>query len=117
MLRRRFKLPADRMEFPNLDRRRELSSKRQEHEKTLSAVLCREGLGPYADAVVGGRRLLAAVRMGLVFDLLSAGLGLTLSFYLCLSQAYASLSAGALLIFVLLWLVPAALIAGWVNRY
>lgn len=117
MLRRRFKLPAERMEFPNLDRRRELSSKRQEHEKTLSAVLCREGLGPYADAVVGGRRLLTAVRMGLFFDLLSAGAGVVLSFYLCLSGAYAALSAGALLVFLLLWLVPTALIAGWVNRY
>lgn len=117
MLRQRFKLPAQRMEFPSLDRRRELSSKRQEHEKTLSAVLCREGLGPYADAVVGGRRLLRAVRLGLLFDFLSAGVGLALSFYLCLAQAFTSLSAGALLVFLLLWLVPAVLVANWVNRY
>lgn len=117
VLRQRFKLPAQRMEFPSLDRRRELSSRRQEHEKILTAVLSREGLGPYADAVVGSKRLLRSVRMGLFFDLLGGVAGMALSFYLCLAQAFTSLSAGALLMFLLLWLVPAGLISGWVNRY
>lgn len=117
MLRQRFKLPTDRMEFPSLDRRRELSARRREHEGTLSAVLCREGLGPYAEAVVGSKRLRFAARAGIVFDLLGAAVGLTLAFYLCLSQAFAALSAGTLLVFLALWLVPAVLISGWVNRY
>lgn len=117
MLRQRFKLPADRMEFPSLDRRRELSARRQEHERALTAVLCREGLGPYAEAVVGGKRLLGAVRAGLVFDLLGSAVGLVMAFYLCLAGAFASLSAGTMLAFLLLWLVPTVLISGWVNRY
>lgn len=117
MLRHRFKLPVDQMEFPSLDRRRELSSHRREHERTLTAVLCREGLGPYAEAVVGSRRLLGAVRAGLVFDLLGAGVGLALSFYLCLERAFASLTPGIMLAFLLLWLIPAVLISGWVNQY
>ena len=117
MLRQRFKLPVDKMEFPNLDRRRELSSKRIEHERILTAVLCREGLGPYADAVVGRKRLLGAVRWGLVFALLGAGVGLVLSFYLCLARAFTSLTPGTMLAFLLLWLVPASLISGWANRY
>lgn len=117
MLRQRFKLPVDKMEFPSLDRRRELSAQRREHERTLTAVLCREGLGPYAEAVVGSKRLLGAVRAGLLFDLLGAGLGLVMSFYLCLARAFASLTPGTMLAFLLLWLVPAALISGWVNRY
>lgn len=117
MLRQRFKLPVDRMEFPSLDRRRELSSKRAEHERTLTAVLCREGLGPYAEAVVGSRRLQGAVRWGLFFDLLGAAAGLVLSFYLCLTRAFASLTPGLMLVFLLLWLVPAALISGWANQY
>lgn len=117
MLRQRFKLPTDRMEFPSLDRRRELSSRRREHEGTLSAVLCREGLGPYAEAVVGSKRLRFAARAGILFDLLGSALGLVMAFYLCLAQAFASLSAGTLLLFLTLWLVPAVLISGWVNRY
>ena len=117
MLRQRFKLPVDKMEFPSLDRRRELSSKRYVHNSTLTAVLCREGLTAYADAVVGAKRLLGAVRWGLVFDLLGAAAGLALSFYLCLARAFAALSPGAMLVFLLLWAVPAALVAGWANRY
>ncbi len=117
MLRQRFKLPVDKMEFPSLDRRRELSSKRFAHETSLTAVLCREGLGGYAEAVVGAKRLLSATRWGLGFDLLGAGAGLALAFYLCLARAFASLSPGTMLVFLLLWLVPAALVSGWATRY
>lgn len=117
MLRKRFKLPVDRMEFPSLDRRRELSSQRLAHAPELSAVLCREGLGPYAETVVGGRRLARATRMGVFFSLLGSAVGMALAFYLTASAAFAALSAGALLAFLLLWMVPAVLISGWANRY
>lgn len=117
MLRKKFKLPVDRMEFPSLDRRRELSSPRQEHAPELAAVLCREGLGPYADAVVGGKRLVKSVRLGLFFDLLGAAAGVVLAFYLTASAAFAAVSAETMFVFLLLWMVPAGLISGWVNRY
>ena len=44
-----------------MERRRELSDPDQPHSETITAVLCREGLLPYADAVVGAKRL-AVVR-------------------------------------------------------
>ena len=47
MLRQRFKLPVEKMEFPAVERRRELSGAEQSHSDILTAVLCREGLGPY----------------------------------------------------------------------
>lgn len=117
MLRKKFKLKVDAMEFPSLDRRRELSSKRLGHDENISALLCREGLGPYAEAVVGGKRLVGATRMGVCFSLLGSVLGMALAFYLTLMEAYASLSAGSLLLFLLIWLVPAILVAGWTDRY
>lgn len=118
MLRHRFKnLPVGRMEFPNLDRRRELSSPRQAHSPGLTAVLCREGLGPYAEAVVAARRLALATKLGTFFALLGQVIGLILATYLTSAQAFASLSAGTMLFFLFLWLVPAVLIAGWVNRF
>ena len=57
MLQQRFKLAADKMEFPPVERRRELSDPEQSHGSVLTAVLCREGLFPFAEAVVGARRL------------------------------------------------------------
>ena len=47
MLHQRFKLAADKMDFPPVERRRELSDPDQPHSSTITAVLCREGLLPY----------------------------------------------------------------------
>ena len=55
MLRQRFKLPVDKMEFPAVERRRELSDEEQPHSDILTAVLCREGVGPLLRGR-GGRR-------------------------------------------------------------
>lgn len=117
MLRQRFKLPADKMEFPPIERRRELSDPEQEHSPILAAILCREGVSPYAEAVVGGKRLRAAVRLSAVLACLGSVAGALLSFYLTFVAAYASLTPSSLMVFLLMWLVPVPLIAGWVDRY
>ncbi len=117
MLRQRFKLPVDKLEFPPVERRRELSAPDQEHSDALAAILCREGVGPYAEAVVGARRLRTAVRLSAVLACLDSTVGALLGFYLTFLAAYASLTTMNLLVFLLAWLVPAPLIAGWVDRY
>lgn len=117
MLSQRFKLPVDKMEYPAAQRRRELSDAGQEHSPVLSALLCREGPAPYAEAVVGGARLRLAVRLSAGLVSLGGAAGVLLSFYLTMAGAFASLSALNLLIFLMLWTVPAVLIAGWVGRY
>lgn len=117
MLRQRFKLPVDRMEFPNLDRRRELSEQGRRSDAPLAAVLCREGLGPYAEAVVGGKRLVSAAGFCALFALLGSLVGVALAFYLVSAGAFASLSAGTMLAYLLLWLVPGTLVSSWTCRY
>jgi len=117
MLRQRFKLPAEKMEFPPVDRRRELSAEDQDHSDSLTAVLCREGLGPYAETVVGGKRLRRAVRMSAVLSCIGSTVGAVLAFYLTFVGGYASLTPVNLGIFLLMWLVPTPLISGWVDRY
>ncbi len=117
MLRQRFKLPVDKMEFPPVERRVDLSSEDQEHSAILTAVLCREGVGPYSEAVVGAARLRRAVRVSAALAGLGAAVGVVLGFYLTFMGAYASLSPANLLIFLVMWLVPTPLISGWVNKY
>lgn len=117
MLRQRFKLPVDKMEFPAAERRIELSDEDQEHSDILTAVLCREGVAPYSEAVVGAARLRRAVRIAAVLASLGAVAGLLLAFYLTFVCSYASLSAGNLLVFLIMWLVPTPLISGMVNKY
>ena len=117
LLEQKFKLPVDRLEFPPVDRRLELSSREPEEDGEPVALLSREGLSVYCDALVGGRRLRQAVRWGLVFALAGSVIGLCLTFYLTSVGAYASLTAANFLIFMAAWLVPETLIANWVNQY
>jgi hypothetical protein len=100
-----------------VERRLELSDADQDHDDTLVAVLCREGLTAYCDAVVGGCRLRAAVRWSLVFSLAAGALGLCLTFYLTAVGAYSSLTPANFLVYMAAWLVPELLLAGWVNQY
>ena len=117
LLEQKFKLPVDRIEFPPVERRLELSEPDQEHDATPVAVLCREGLSVYSDAVAGGRRLRTATRRSLVFTLLSAVAGLCVTFYLTYVGAFAALTPVNFLVFMAAWLVPELLIANWVNQY
>lgn len=117
MLRQRFKLPVEKMEFPPVERRNELSDSGQAHNEVLSAILCREGLFPYSEAVVGGKRLRMAVRLNALLASLGSTVGVLMAFYLSFMGSFSSLSPANLLIFMFAWLVPTILISGWVDRY
>ena len=117
MLRQRFKLAADRMDFPPVARRRELSDPEQPHNSTLTAILCREGIYPFSEAVVGARRLRTVVRLNAVLSCLSSLLGLLLAAYLTGAGAFASIAPIHLLVYLVLWLLPCRFISGWVDQY
>ena len=117
MLQQRFKLAADRMDFPPVERRRELSSPDQPHSDTLCAVLCREGLYPLAEAVVCAKRLRRATRLGAILCCVSSILGLLLTGYLVWVSAYGSLSPLNLLLYLLMWLLPVWLLSAWSHRF
>ena len=117
MLHQRFKLASDKMDFPPVERRRELSDPEQPHNSILTAVLCREGLAPYADAVVGARRLRRATRFGAVLTCIGSTVGVLLAYYLTAVTAFGSLAPLNLLIFLLTWLLPVWFLTSWVPRY
>ena len=117
MLRQRFKLPVEKMEFPPVERRSELSAQEQGHSEVLFAILCREGLFPYSEAVVGGKRLRMAVRLNALLASLGSAVGVLMAFYLSFAGSFSSLSPANLLIFMFAWLVPTLLISGWVDRF
>lgn len=117
MLRQRFKLPSEKMEFPEQSRRRALSDPNQGHDLPLVCVLCREGIGPLSETVVGAKRLYWATRVNSVLAIIGSVIGVLLAFYLTAQAAFVSLSVFNMLIFLLMWLVPILLISGWVNRY
>lgn len=117
MLQQRFRLAVAKMDFPPVQRRRELSDPEQSHNSTLTAVLCREGIFPLSEAVVGARRLRRAVRLNAVLGCVGSVLGTALACYLTSVSAFASISPLNLLLFLLLWLIPSWFITGWVDQY
>ena len=117
MLQQRFKLAADKMDFPPVERRRELSDPEQSHGDILTALLCREGILPFAEAVTAARRLRRAVRVGAVLCCMGAVLGMVLAAYLVSAVAYGSLSPLNLLIYSVAWLIPVWFSSGWVHRF
>ena len=117
MLHQHFKLAADKMDFPPVERRRELSDPDQPHSSTITAVLCREGLLPYGESVVAAKRLRWSTRFGAVLTCLGSCVGVLLAYYLTSVDAYGSLSPLNLLVFLLFWLAPVWFLTSWTARY
>ena len=117
MLQQRFKLAADKMAFPRVERRRELSDPDQLHEGVLTALLCREGLLPFAESIAAAKRLRWATRLGAVLCCIGSLAGMALAAYLTSMGAYTSLSPFNLMVYMLTWLAPVWFLSGWVHRY
>ncbi|MCD7945588.1 MAG: hypothetical protein LUF81_03115 [Clostridiales bacterium] len=117
VLRQRFHLPVDRMQYPSVEHRLALSAKGQPHNETLGALIFREGVEAYTAAILGGRRLVTVVRLNTILTVAASVIGGLLGFYLTLMSAYASLSPVNILIFLLAWLVPTLLISNGADKF
>jgi len=105
-----------RLEFPDLTDRVALSEAEQDRGLPR-ALLLREGLLPYAEAVAGSCRMCLCVRRATLLALLGSIAGTLLSFYLVFVAAYSLLTPLALEAFLLLWTLPVLLMADRSGRY
>lgn len=115
LLKRKFHKGV-RVEYPILTERIALSEAGQDRDLPR-ALLFREGLMPYAETVVGSRRLCKGVRRSTAISLAGSIAGLLLGFYLLTKGAYDLLNPLSLLVFLLLWTLPVLLISDWARRY
>ena len=115
LLKRKFHKGV-KVEYPDLTVRVALSE--AELDRGLPrALLFREGLLPYAETVVGSRRMCRTVRRAAALAILGSVAGTLLSFYLVFGGAYDLVSPLYLLGFLLLWTLPVLLMADWCGRY
>ena len=115
LLKRKFHKGV-KVEFPSLTDR--VAYSEAELDRGMPrALLFREGLLPYAEAVVGSRRLCRAVRRATALSVLGSAAGTLLAFYLVFQGAYNLLTPLALLVFLLLWTLPVLITADWAGRY
>ena len=104
------------MEYPDLTDRVALSEA-EEDRGLPRALLLREGLLPYAEAVVGSRRLRTAVRRASWLSLAGSAAGVLLTAYLVSLQKFDLLTPLSLMVFLLLWTLPVLLMSDWTGRY
>ena len=115
LLKRKFGKKA-RVEYPGLTIRVALSEAGKDHD-LARALLFREGLLPYAETVVGSRRLVRCVRRSVVLALAGSVAGTLLTAYLAALGAYHLMPPLTLEAFLLLWTVPVVLMSDFAARY
>ena len=114
-LRRSFKVDAKPI-YPDVQTRLSLLEQARLTGPAY-AVVYRDGLMPYAETVLGSRKLLLAARWTIALALLASAAGLLLCYYLTGIGGYASLTPLRLVLFQLLWLLPGLLLAGQVKHF
>lgn len=116
LLKRKFRVDVKPL-YPDISTRLALSDLSGEKTPGSGAVIYREGLMPFAETVIGSRRCCAMVKRSGVLCALGSLCGLLLAYYLTGVAAYDAISAGYVLIFALLWLLPVVLLGDLTRRY
>ncbi len=116
MIKKKFNMPTDMFEFPGYTERYRISGAQPDKNSRIAALISREGMGPLVDAADRGRRLYSAVYLGSIFSAAGSVLGLILMFMLCWLKAFDSATAGNMIIFMLLWLMPSAVLSWGLQR-
>ena len=116
MIRKKFRMPTDGFDFPTFARRYEISAAEPSPDSQISAILSRDGLGPLVEVSELGRRLYIVVKLSAILSLICTFIGVVLMFSLCLSASFDSATAGNLLTYLFLWLVPGIVLSLGLGR-
>lgn len=109
MLHQSFDVATDGYDFPPYVERFAISEAKPAQDSKISALVCREGLGPLTHMADTGRSMYLATRVNLLITLLSAIIGVLSVFIKFIGSG--SVGTGFLLLFMLLWAVPVAVIS------
>jgi hypothetical protein len=115
MLEQKFKVPIKDVEYLPIQNTYEISDDNKQEAKRVSAVLIREGLGPYVESITGARRLRTTSLLATIFTILSACAGMLIMFTICWAGSFVSASAGNLLLYMLSMLFVTLIICGFAK--
>lgn len=112
MLSVKFDMATDGFDFPSFPERYEISGAVPSESSKPSALVSREGLGPYIELTEHTKNLFSKVKVNVLLSVLSSVIGIILMFILFLKG---SMSVGLVLTFMLLWLLPVIIISFTMN--
>ena len=116
MIKTKFRMPTDGFKFPAYAERYRISGAQPDQDSRVAAALAREGMAPLVDTAERGRRLYNGVRAGALIAAVGGLFGLLLMFLLCWTGSFDSATAGNMITFMLLWLIPTAVIVWGIQR-
>ena len=116
LVKKRYKISVDRVEFPVVAERIRLSSDTAGQNGRQGALMAKDSFLSFAAAVAGGRLLRRAVHSGVILSVFSGLLGLALMGVMTYLGSVLALSAANLTLFHLLWLIPTLLITGLIGK-
>ncbi len=116
LVKKRYKVSADRLEFPVVAERARLSAPEAATSGRQGALMSKGNFASFAAAVTGGRLLRRTVRSAVVLSVFSGIMGMLLLFLLTYLNASGAASAGNLLLYQLLWQVPVMLLTGMIGK-
>ena len=115
LLAQKYKISSDSIEFPAVSDRTRFSEMEAGSEAQPAAVLNKETPAGYANTVLGARALSSVTRWGIVFCYVAGIVGLLMMILLTRTGATTIASASNLLLYLVLWLIPSALLGLWVR--
>jgi len=115
MLEQKFRVSLDGVEYIQAKDSYTLSDFDSGKQGRMAAILTREGLGPFAEAITGGRLLKSAAFVATAVSVASAALGVLIMFYMYWVGSVVSAKPGNLLLFMLSMLAAVLVVCGYVK--
>jgi len=115
MLEQKFRVSLDDIAYVQIKDSYSISDSYSGKAGRMSAVLTREGFGPFAEAVTGGRLLKSAALVATVVSIVSAAIGIIIMFYMCWSGSFVSARPGNLILFMTSMLAAVLIVCGYVR--
>ena len=115
MVGQKFKVPFESFVFIPVKNSYSISDPYSGKQGRMAADLVREGLGPYAEAITGGRLLRLAALVATILSIASGALGVLLMFLMCWGGSFLSAKPGNLIIFMSCMLAAVLIVCSYVR--
>ena len=114
-LRSKFGVKPKRFLLPDYPVREELRQKAAEEDAPVLLMTTKPGLAPYAFGITGARVLKNTCRMGTLLHIIGGALGLGIMITLVVLGALQYLTPENMVLYQLVWMIPAFLITEWTR--
>ena len=101
VIAQKFRVSMDGVEYLPAQVSYELANAGNNGKTGVSAILCREGLSPFAEVITKARLVKTVAELNTLISLGGTAVGLLLMYFLCASEAFNSASSGNAFIFML----------------